>query len=75
MPGRSEPPLVTRVELALTMRDPEGAETPVIVVTLVDDQGGTHTVHMTEHTGMEFGPDLLVAVRQLHHGHMKMPYS
>lgn len=67
----AEVPLTNHFSLALTVRSDE---VPVIILTLSDDDGTQRTVHLTEDTGMDLVGDLAVAVRQLHHGHLRMPY-
>jgi hypothetical protein len=63
---RSEPPMPSRADVALTVREDGSHEgLPVMVVTFTDVLGDARTMHLSDEVARELALDLIVAHRQL----------
>lgn len=72
--GRRVPPMPSRVDVTLTVREDGSREgLPVAVLTAVDVTGDSRQWHLSPDVLMELVGDLAVANRQLHRGEKEMP--
>lgn len=64
--GRREPPMPSRVEVLLTVREDGTYEgRPVVMLNMVDITGDVRQVHLAEEVAFDLIGDLAVGLRQL----------